>query len=178
MSQTFLFIVLRGLKIQMRSIWICANFLVTREVWLGFFLWHLLNLHLHLLFMSHGRCSGRLTWDVFARDLARQLGTPSLWLLVDSCKEGQRGALAAVCTPTLKSASKKHQKHCTSVSEHREWHSKGGKRSCVLCISSRSGKQSFPSPLCVTSRLEQATRVSLENLPKVRTPFYLNYSSI
>jgi len=28
----------------------------TWEVWLGFFLWHLLKLHLHLLFMSHGRC--------------------------------------------------------------------------------------------------------------------------
>ena len=28
--------------------------IVTRKVWLGFFLWHLLNLHLHLLFMSHG----------------------------------------------------------------------------------------------------------------------------
>ena len=40
----------------MRSIWIWNQFLVTREVWLGFFLWHFLNLHLHLLFMSHGRC--------------------------------------------------------------------------------------------------------------------------
>jgi len=29
---------------------------VTRDVWLDFFLWHLLKLHLHLLFMSHGRC--------------------------------------------------------------------------------------------------------------------------
>ena len=40
----------------MRSIWIWSQFLVTREVWLGFFFWHLLNLHIHLLFMSHGRC--------------------------------------------------------------------------------------------------------------------------
>jgi len=76
-------------------------------------------------------CSGRLTWDVFVRNLARQLGTPSHWLPVDSCKEGQRGALAAICTPTLKSASKKHQKLYTSVSEHREWHSEGGQRNCV-----------------------------------------------
>ena len=32
-------------------------------------------------------------------------------------------------------------------------------------------QRSFPSPLCVTSKLEQATREFLENLPKVRTPF-------
>ena len=47
---------------------------------------------------------------VFVRNLARQLGTPSPWQSVNTCKEGQMGALAAVCTPTLKSASKKHQK--------------------------------------------------------------------
>ena len=35
----------------------------TWEVWLGFFLWHLLKLHLHLLFMSHGRCD--FTWEVW-----------------------------------------------------------------------------------------------------------------
>ena len=63
MSQALLLIVFRGLKIQMkvegiqmRSIWIWSQFLVTREVWLGFFFWHLLNLHIHLLFMSHERC--------------------------------------------------------------------------------------------------------------------------
>jgi len=56
------------------------------------------------------KCSVQLTCDVFVRDLNRQLGTPSHWLPVDSCKKkGQKGALAAVCTPTLKSASKKHQ---------------------------------------------------------------------
>ena len=32
-------------------------------------------------------------------------------------------------------------------------------------------QRSFPSPLYVTSRLEQATREFLENFPKVRTPF-------
>ena len=57
------------------------------------------------------KCSVRLTWDVFVRDLNRQLGTPSHWSPVDSCKEGQKGALATVCTPTLKSASKKHQNY-------------------------------------------------------------------
>ena len=34
------------------------------------------------------KCSDRLTWDVFVRDLTRLLGTPSRWLPVDSCKEG------------------------------------------------------------------------------------------
>jgi len=68
------------------------------------------------------------------RDLDCQLGTPSHWLPVDSCKEGQKGALAAVCTPTLKSANKKHQKLCTSVSEHCVWHSEGGKRETVSSV--------------------------------------------
>jgi len=117
------------------------------------------------------KCSVRLTWDVFVLDLNRQLGTPSHWLPVDSCKEGQKGALAAVCTLTLKSASKKHQKLCTSVSEHRVWHSEGGKRELCLVSIFSFWQRSFPSPLCVISRLEQATRVFLENLPKVRTPF-------
>ena len=69
------------------------------------------------------------------RDLNRLLGTPSHWLPVDSCKEGQKGALAAVCIPTVKSASKKHQKLCTFVSEHRIWHSEGGKKETVSSVS-------------------------------------------
>jgi len=80
------------------------------------------------------KCSSRLTWDVFVRNLTRQLGAPSHWLPVDSCKEGQKGALAAVCTPTLKSASKKHQKFYTSVSERREWHSEGGQKNYVYIV--------------------------------------------
>ena len=85
--------------------------------------------------VNYKACSGRLTWDVFMRNLARQLGTPSLWLPVDTCKEGQKGALVAVCTPTLKSASKKHQKLYTSISEHREWHSEGGqKKLCIMYL--------------------------------------------
>ena len=91
---------------------------------------YLLKLAMGLMFYigptMGAKCSVRLTWDVFVRDLDRQVGTPSHWLPVDSCKEGQKGALAAVCTPTLKSARKKHQKLCTSVSEHRVWHSEGG----------------------------------------------------
>ena len=83
---------------------------------------------------NNNNCSVRLTWDVFVRDLDHQLGTPSHWLPGDSCKEGQRGALATICTPTLKSASKKHQKLCTSVLEHRVWHSEGGKKETVSSV--------------------------------------------
>ena len=108
--------------------------------------------------MFEGCCSGRLTWDVFVRDLARQLGTPSRWLPVDSCKEGQKGTLAAVCTPTLKSASKKHQKLYTSVSEHRDWHSEGGLMKLCIFLP-LANNLSLSSPLSVISRLEQATRV-------------------
>ena len=130
------------------------------------------------------KCSGRLTWDVFVLNLARQLGTPSLWLPVDTCKEGQKGALAAVCTPTLKSASEKHQILYTSVSEHREWHSEGGRKNWWLCIFCPSGKQPLSSPLCVASRLEEATRVYSRKVCQKFEPcfphprFYLNYSSI
>jgi len=31
-------------------------------------------------------------WDVFVHDLNRQLGTPSLWLPVDSCKKEDKEA--------------------------------------------------------------------------------------
>jgi len=81
------------------------------------------------------------------RDLDHQLGTPSHWLPMDSCKEGQKGALAAVCTPTLKSASKKHQKLCTSVSEHRIWHSEGGKRETMSSVYFLPLAKIFPQSL-------------------------------
>ena len=73
MSITPLFIVWEGWiwrgKIQMLSVWIWRLFLVTREVWLAFFLWYLLNLHLHLLFMSHRRCA-----------LSLYIGTPYIYI--------------------------------------------------------------------------------------------------
>ena len=37
----------------MRSIWIWRLLHVTREVWLGFFIWHLLKLHLICTFMNY-----------------------------------------------------------------------------------------------------------------------------
>ena len=85
-------------------------------------------------------CSVRLTWDVSVRDLNRQLGTPSHWLPVDSCKEGQKGALAAVCTPTLKSASKKHQKNYAPPYRSTAYGTlKVVKRKlCLVCISPSS----------------------------------------
>ena len=109
---------------------------------------------------------------VFVRNLSRQLGRPSLWQSVNTCKEGEMGALAAVCTPTLKSASKKHQNSTPPYRSTVDGTLKVVKGT-VYCVSfSRSGNQSFSSPFSVTFRLEQATRVcSGENLPKVRTPF-------
>jgi len=83
------------------------------------------------------KCSVRLTWDVFVRDLNRQLGTPSHWLPVDSCKEeGKKGALAAVCTPTLKSASKKHQNYAPPYRSTACGTLKVVKKElCLVCIS-------------------------------------------
>ena len=69
-------------------------------------------------------------------------------------------------------------------SEHRVWYSEGGKKNCVLCIFSPSGKQPFSSPLCVASRLEQATRVYSGEICQKFEPHsqhsrcYLNYPSI
>jgi len=129
-------------------------------------------------------CSGQLTWDVFVRNLTRQLGTPSHWLPVDSCKEGPKGALAAVCTPTLKSASKKHQNSTPPYRSTVNGTLKVVKINCVLCILSPSGKQPLSSPLSVASRLEQATRVySGKVCQKFEPRFqhsrrYLNYSRI
>ena len=110
-------------------------------------------------------------WDVFVRDLNRQLGTPSHWLPVDSCKKRKKGRPSGHLHSDAQVSQQETPKLCTSVSEHRVWHSEGGKKNCVLCVYSPSGKQSFPSPLSVTSRLEQATREFLGNLPKVPTLF-------
>jgi len=116
-------------------------------------------------------CSCRLTWvRLCAQPCPSDRDTVLMTIYEHLQRNGQMGALAAVCTPTLKSANKKHQKLYTSVSEHRGWNSEGEKGT-VYCVSfSGSGKQSFSSPLCVTSRLQQTTRVcSGENLPKIRS---------
>ena len=105
------------------------------------------------------------------RDLNRQLGTPSHGLPVDSCKKRTKGRPSGRLHSEAQVSQQETPKLGTSVSEHRVLHSEGGKKNCVVCVYSRSGKPSLPSPLSVTSRLEQATRVSLENLPKVPTPF-------
>ena len=128
-------------------------------------------------------CSVWLTWDVFVRNINRQLGTPSHWLPVDSCKEGQKGALAAVCTPTLKSAIKKHHKLCTSVSEHRVWYFEGGKKElCLVSVFSFWPKPS-PSPLSKpqgsSKQLECFWKISQKFEPRSQhSRRYLNYPSI
>jgi len=96
-------------------------------------------------------------------------GHPFLVICEHLQRSEQMGALAAVCTPTLKSANKKHQNFAPS---YRSTVKDALKvvMNCILCTVSGPGKQSFSSPLCVTSELEQATRVgSGENLPKVRS---------
>jgi len=141
-------------------------------------------LELQQVFLPRRRnCSGRLTWDVFVRNLTRQLGTPSHWLPVDSCKEGQKGALAAVCTPTVKSASKNHQNSTPPYRSTVNGTLGGQKKLCIVYIFSFWQTTSLPSPLCVASRLEQATRMCSRKVcqkfqPRFPRPrFYLNYSS-
>ena len=108
--------------------------------------------------------------DVFVRDLNRQLGTPSHWLPVDSCKEGQKGALAAVCTPTLKSASKKHQ-NCSPPSLSTAYGTLKVVKEMCICVCCLFQAKIFPSHLYVTLKHGQATKEFLVNLPKVPTLF-------
>ena len=83
-----------------------------------------------------GICSVRLTWDVSVRDLNRQLGTPSHWLPVDSCKEGQKGCPSGRLHSDGQVSQQETPKKrlCTSVSEHRVWHSEGGKKETVSSV--------------------------------------------
>jgi len=56
-------------------------------------------------------CSRRLTKVVFMRGLSSRARAPSFYSVREYLKRSeQRGALAAVCTPKIKSASEKHQK--------------------------------------------------------------------
>ena len=56
-------------------------------------------------------CSRRLTGIVFARGLSSRARAPSFRSVCEYLKRSeQRGTLTAVCTPTIKSASEKHQR--------------------------------------------------------------------
>ena len=56
------------------------------------------------------KCSGRLTWvRLCAQTCPSARGTLLLAICEYQQRSGQMGSLAAVCTPTLKSASKKYQ---------------------------------------------------------------------
>ena len=120
--------------------------------------------------LGKGYCSVRLTWDVFMPDLDRQLGTPSHWLPVASCKKGQKGRPSG----RLHSDAQVSQQETPKTMHLRigapRMHSEGGKKETTSSVYFSFWQRSFPSPLSVTSRLEQATREFLENLPKVRNP--------
>ena len=71
------------------------------------------------------------------RDFNRQLGTPSHWLPVDSCKKEDKEAPSGRVHSDAQVSQQEIPKLFTYVSEHRVWHSEGGKNNCVL---SPSGK--------------------------------------
>jgi len=67
--------------------------------------------------------------DVFVRDLNRQLGTPSHWLPVDSCKKKRtKRRPSGRLHSDAQVSQQETPKLGTSVSEHRVKHSEGGKR--------------------------------------------------
>ena len=76
-----------------------------------------------------------------------------------------------MCTPTLKSASKKHQKLSTHVSEHRVWHSEGGKRIVYMCVLSPSGKNILQSLVRNIKARASNQRVS-HKFAKCSPPFF------
>ena len=106
------------------------------------------------------------------RDLNRQLGTPSHWFyLWIPAKKGKRApqrpfALRRSSQPARNTKNYAPPYRSTAYSTL-----KVVKRKLCLVYIFSSWQRSFPSPLYVTSRLEQATREFLENLPKVRTSF-------
>ena len=64
-----------------------------------------------MLRLNYIICSRRLTGIVFARGLSSRDRAPLFCSVCEYLKRSeQRGALAAVCTPTIKSASEKHQR--------------------------------------------------------------------
>jgi len=74
------------------------------------------------------KCSRRLTRVVFVRGLSSRARAPSFCSFCEYLKRSeQRGALAAVCTPTIKSASEKHKKGDTPVSNIVTRCSEGGR---------------------------------------------------
>ena len=86
-------------------------------------------------------------------------------------KRGQRGALAAVCTPTLKSAGKKHQ-NCAPPCLSTAYGTLKVVKRTVYCVYILAlANNLFSSPLCVASRLRASNRsVFWENLPKLSNP--------
>ena len=57
------------------------------------------------------KCSRWLTKVVFVRGLSSRVRAPSFCSVCEYLKRSeQRGTLAAVCTPTIKLASEKHQR--------------------------------------------------------------------
>ena len=85
--------------------------------------------------------------DVFVRDLNRQLGTPSHGLPVDSCKKRTKGRPSGRLHSDAQVSQQETPKLGTSVSEHRVWHSEGGKKNCVLCVCFLPQAKIFPQSL-------------------------------
>ena len=110
--------------------------------------------------------------DVFVRGLNRQLGTPSPRCLWIPAKKRTKRRPSGRVHSDAQVSQQETPKLCTSVSEHRVWHSEGDKKKCVyVCVFSLR-QRSFPSPLYVTSSTSKQRE--LVNLPKVRTNLVSN----
>ena len=78
-----------------------------------------------------------MTRVVFVRGLSSRARAPSFCSVCEYLKRtGQRGALAAVCTPTIKSASEKHQRDTPPYRNTVNGCSEGGKITGSLMLSS------------------------------------------
>ena len=118
-------------------------------------------------------------WDVFVRDLNRQLGTPSHWLPVDSCKTRTKGRPSGRLHSDAQVSQQETPKLGTSVSEHRVGHSEGGKKNCVLCVYSRSSKPPlFQSLVCSLTTTSKQLECILGKFAKTSPPPFPTFSAL
>jgi len=107
-------------------------------------------------------CSRRLTRVVFVRGLSSRARAPLFCSVCEYLKRsGQRGALAAVCTLMIKSASEKHQSDTPPYRNTVNGCSEGGQKNWVTSAF-------FPDCLCVQWVMEEGPSSPHDEKPSLQ----------
>ena len=109
--------------------------------------------------------------DVFVRGLNRQLGTPSPRCLWIPAKKRTKRRPSGRVHSDAQVSQQETPKLSTYVSEHRVWHSEGGKRTVYMCVCCHLQAKIFPIHLYVTFKHEQATREFSGKFAESSNPF-------